>query len=83
MAGWERDPGGGHDNPFQYSCLENSKDRGSWGYSSQGRKESDMTEVTACTQDRGTNSMNSDSILLVFYYNSNLLLRMEQPTVVN
>ena len=44
MPGWERDPGGGHDNPFQYSYLENSKDRGSWGYSSQDRKESDMTE---------------------------------------
>ena len=22
--------GGGHDNPFQYSCLENSMDRGVW-----------------------------------------------------
>ena len=21
---------GGHDNPLQYSCLENPKDRGSW-----------------------------------------------------
>ena len=25
-----RSPGGGHDNPFQYSCLENSMDRGAW-----------------------------------------------------
>ena len=23
--------GGGHGNPFQYSCLENSNDRGTWG----------------------------------------------------
>ena len=23
-------PGGGHGNPFQYSCLENSMDRGAW-----------------------------------------------------
>jgi len=23
-------PGGGHDNPLQYSCLENSMDRGAW-----------------------------------------------------
>ena len=23
-------PGGGHDNPFQYSCLENPMDRGAW-----------------------------------------------------
>jgi len=23
-------PGGGHGKPFQYSCLENSLDRGAW-----------------------------------------------------
>ena len=23
-------PGGGHGNPFQYSCLENLMDRGVW-----------------------------------------------------
>ena len=23
-------PGGGHSNPLQYSCLENSMDRGAW-----------------------------------------------------
>ena len=23
-------PGGGHSNPLQYSCLENSMDRGTW-----------------------------------------------------
>ena len=26
----ERFPGGGHGNPFQYSCLENPMDRGAW-----------------------------------------------------
>ena len=25
-----RSPGGGHDNPLQYSCLENPIDRGGW-----------------------------------------------------
>ena len=25
-----RSPGGGHGNPLQYSCLENSMDRGVW-----------------------------------------------------
>ena len=25
-----RDPGGEHGNPLQYSCLENSMDRGAW-----------------------------------------------------
>ena len=27
--GWEN-PGEGHGNPLQYSCLENSMDRGAW-----------------------------------------------------
>ena len=26
----EDPPGGGHGNPLQYSCLENSMDRGAW-----------------------------------------------------
>ena len=30
IPGWGRFPGGGHDNPFQYSCLENPMDRGAW-----------------------------------------------------
>ena len=25
-----RFPGGGHGNPFHYSCLENPMDRGAW-----------------------------------------------------
>ena len=28
--GLGRSSGGGHGNPFQYSCLENSMDRGAW-----------------------------------------------------
>ena len=27
---WGRSPGGGHDNPLQYSCLENPMERGAW-----------------------------------------------------
>ena len=35
----------GNGNPLQYSCLENSMDRGNLvGYSPQHRKESDTTE---------------------------------------
>ena len=30
IPGWRRSPGGGHDNPLQYSCLENPMDRGAW-----------------------------------------------------
>ena len=28
--GWEDSPGEGNGNPFQYSCLKNSIDRGAW-----------------------------------------------------
>ena len=31
IPGPGRRPGGGHGNPLQYSCLENSTDRGAWG----------------------------------------------------
>jgi len=30
MPGSGRSPGGGNGNPLQYSCLENSMDRGAW-----------------------------------------------------
>ena len=30
IPGWKRSPVGGHDNPLQYSCLENPMDRGPW-----------------------------------------------------
>ena len=30
VLGLERSPGGGNDNPLQYSCLENPTDRGVW-----------------------------------------------------
>ena len=30
FPGLGRSPGGGHDNPFQYSCLENHMDKGAW-----------------------------------------------------
>ena len=31
-----RSPAGGHDNPLQYSCLENPMDRGAWQVQSSG-----------------------------------------------
>ena len=30
IPGSGRSPGGGYGNPLQYSCLENSMDRGAW-----------------------------------------------------
>ena len=36
----------GNGNPLQYSCLENSIDRGTWLATVHGVAQSDMTEVT-------------------------------------
>ena len=45
IPGLGRLPGEGNGYPLQYSCLENSMDRGTWWkYSPWGRNESDMTE---------------------------------------
>ena len=30
IPGSRKSPGGGNGNPLQYSCLENSMDRGAW-----------------------------------------------------
>ena len=47
IPGLGRSPGGGQDNPFQCSCLENPHgQRSQMGYSPWGRKESDMAEAT-------------------------------------
>ena len=36
IPGSGRFPGGGNGNPLQYSCLENSVDRGAWQATVQG-----------------------------------------------
>ena len=43
ISGLRRSPGGGNGNQLQYSCLENSMDRGAWCPTVHGvAKESDM-----------------------------------------
>ena len=44
IPGSGRSPGGGHGNPFQYSCLENPMDREAWQARVHGVTGSDMTE---------------------------------------
>ena len=50
-------PGEGNGNPLQYSCLENSMDRGAQQatFSSWGHKELDMMEQLTHTQDLAIN----------------------------
>ena len=44
IPGLGRSPGEGNGYPLQYSCLENSMDRGAWQVTVHGVAESDMTE---------------------------------------
>ena len=41
-----RSPGGRHGNPLQYSCLENSMDRGAWKAIQSTGSQRGMTELT-------------------------------------
>ena len=46
IPGWGRSPGGGHNNPLQYSWLENLMDKGAWWATQSVRvAESDVTEA--------------------------------------
>ena len=49
IPGSGRSPGEEHDNPFQYSCLENSMDRGVWPAAVHGVAKLDMIEQLICT----------------------------------
>ena len=62
-------PGGGHGNPLQYSGLENPHGQKSLaGYSSWGRKETDMTEHPKHTCTHTDNNLNVTYVL--FHLNS-------------
>ena len=62
MPGSERSPGEGSSNLLQYSCLENSADRGAWW----GHKELDMTKG-ACTHTH-THTGAAYLFLLFFFF---------------
>ena len=44
IPGSGRSPGEGNGKPLQYSCLENSMDKGAWGTTVHEVAESDTTE---------------------------------------
>ena len=45
VSGLGRSPGEGNSHPLQYSCLENSMDRGVWWATVHGVTESDTTYI--------------------------------------
>ena len=68
IPGLGRSPGGGHGNPLQYSCLENSMDRGAWraivhGVAKSRTRLSDFTHTHAHTHTHteGPNIRESES----------------------
>ena len=76
ITGLGRFPAGGHGNPFQYSCLENSHGQRSLvGYSPWGHKESDTTEVTCHSRvQHSTTNLSANSLnFLPYWYSSPLL----------
>ena len=53
ISGSGRHPGKGNGNPLEYSCLENSMDRGAWWATSPWcRKELNVAEVTQHTHNQ-------------------------------
>ena len=51
IPGLGRSLGGGHGNPFRYSCLENPTDGGAWWATVHGgRKEADTTARLSTAQ---------------------------------
>ena len=58
IPGSGKSPGEGNGNPLQYSCPENSMDRGAWRaiYSPRGHKELDTTEQLTQTNTHAIES---------------------------
>ena len=46
VPGSRRSPGGGNSNPFQYSCLDDPVDRGTWWATPHRAAELDTSEAT-------------------------------------
>ena len=58
IPGWGRPPGEGNGNPLQYSCIQNSMDRGAWWATvCEIAKGLDMTEQL------NSNNINNNGLL--------------------
>ena len=59
ILGLGRFPGGGNSNPLQYSCLQNSIDRGAWGLQSMGSMSQIRPSDWTSANNRKTISLSS------------------------
>ena len=50
ITGLGRSPGGGHDNPLQYSCLENLIDKGAWWATVQPKSQTRLKQLSTYAQ---------------------------------
>ena len=55
IPGSGRSPGGGHDNPPQYSCLDNPTDRGAWRATVHGVTKSQTRQDQVSTHAHDSN----------------------------
>ena len=73
IPGWGRSSGGGHGNPFQYSCLENPMDSGAWWATVHGVTKS-HTWLKWLSAHRPISAVQqSDTILHIYTFFLNIL----------
>ena len=75
IPGLRRSLGGGHSNPLQYSCLENSMDRGDWQATLPG-----VAKSWTWLSDFHFHLFPSLSIVFALKFSGHLKLRLSQGT---
>ena len=82
IPGFEISPGARHDNPLQYSCLENPHEQGSpVGYSPWGHKESDTTEQPGTVHRFVISFLPRSKYLLISWLQSKSALILEPKNI--
>ena len=75
---WKMKEGGGNGNPLQYSCLENSMDRGAWGATVHGitRSQTQLSNFTSPSLSKNFEQLNpcfKTKLLWLFFSESRLI----------
>ena len=72
IPGWEIYPGERNGNPFQYSCLENSMDRGAWQPTVHGMEKSQTQPSDTQGQPLSTLNQTSSSLVTCLRFHSEI-----------